>query len=92
MSGIIRHFTPDAPRAPKATTQAVSMAQQQAEQRAEASSQQEAAAYQASRNVRRTGGMRLLFSPLRDVKMDQSQEAFVSAVQKLLGNMGGRMS
>ena len=92
MSGIIRHFTPDAPTPPRATTQAVSRAQQQAEQRAEAGQQQETAAYQASRNVRRTGGMRLLFSPLRDVKMDQGQEAFVSAVQKLLGNMGGRMS
>ena len=90
MSGIIRHFTPDAPK--PVNQPGVSMAQQQAEQRAEAGQQQEAAAYQASRNVRRTGGMRLLFSPLRDVKMDQSQEAFVSAVQKLLGNMGGRMS
>ena len=90
MSGIIRHFTPNAPK--QANQAGVSKAQKQAEQRAEASSQQEAASYQASRNVRRTGGMRLLFSPLRDVKMDQSQEAFVSAVQKLLGNMGGRMS
>jgi hypothetical protein len=90
MSGIIRHFTPDAPQ--PVNQPGVSRAQQQAEQRAEAGQQQETAAYQASRNVRRTGGMRLLFSPLRDVKMDQSQEAFVSAVQKLLGNMGGRMS
>jgi hypothetical protein len=90
MSGIIRHFTPDAPK--PVNQPGVSRAQQQAEQRAEAGQQQETAAYQASRNVRRTGGMRLLFSPLRDVKMDQSQEAFVSAVQKLLGNMGGRMS
>ena len=83
MSGIIRHFTPDAPRAPKATTQAVSKAQQQAEQRAEAGSQQEAASYQASRNVRRTGGMRLLFSPLRNA----APEDQTAMIQKLLGTM-----
>lgn len=86
MSGIIRHFTPDAPR--PVNQPGVSRAQQQAEQRAEAGSQQEAASYQASRNVRRTGGMRLLFSPLRDLPADQQQEA----LQKLLGAMGGRMS
>ena len=86
MSGIIRHFTPNAPK--QANQAGVSKAQKQAEQRAEASSQQEAASYQASRNVRRTGGMRLLFSPLRDLPADQRQEA----LQKLLGAMGGRMS
>ena len=90
MSGIIRHFTPDAPR--PANEAGVKKAQADAEARAGALSQQETAAFQARRNVRRTGGLRLLFSPLRDVKMDQSQESFVSAVQKLLGNMGGRMS
>ena len=85
MSGIIRHFTPNAPK--QANQAGVSKAQKQAEQRAEAGSQQEAAAYQASRNVRRTGGMRLLFSPLRDLPADQQQEA----LQKLLGAMGGKM-
>ena len=85
MSGIIRHFTPNAPK--QANQAGVSRAQQQAEQRAEAGQQQEAASYQASRNVRRTGGMRLLFSPLRDLPADQRQEA----LQKLLGAMGGKM-
>jgi hypothetical protein len=89
MSGIIRHFTPDAPQ--PVNQAGVNKAQADAEARAGALSQQEAAAFQARRNVRRTGGLRLLFSPLRDVKMDQGQEAFVSAAQKLLGNMGGRM-
>ena len=85
MSGIIRHFTPNAPK--QANQAGVSKAQKQAEQRAEAGQQQEAASYQASRNVRRTGGMRLLFSPLRDLPADQRQEA----LQKLLGAMGGKM-
>jgi hypothetical protein len=82
MSGIIRHFTPDAPR--PVNQPGVSKAQADAEQRAAAGQKQEGAAYQASRNVRRTGGMRLLFSPLRDLPADQQQEA----LQKLLGTMG----
>jgi hypothetical protein len=86
MSGLIRHFTPDAPK--PVNQPGVSRAQQQAEQRAEAGQQQETAAYQASRNVRRTGGMRLLFSPLRDLPADQQQEA----LRQLLGAMGGKMS
>jgi len=81
MSGIIRHFTPDAPR--PVNQPGVSRAQQQAEQRAEAGSQQEAASYQASRNVRRTGGMRLLFSPLRNA----APEDQTAMIQKLLGTM-----
>ena len=86
MSGIIRHFTPDAPK--PVNQPGVSKAQADAEQRAAAGQKQEGAAYQASRNVRRTGGMRLLFSPLRDLPADQQQEA----LQKLLGAMGGKMS
>jgi hypothetical protein len=40
--------------------------------------------FQARRNVRRTGGLRLLFSPLRDVAPgDQA-----AALQKILGSMG----
>jgi hypothetical protein len=74
MSGIIRHFTPDAPRP----------VNQPGVSKAQADEKQEGAAYQASRNVRRTGGMRLLFSPLRDLPADQQQEA----LQKLLGTMG----
>lgn len=81
MSGIIRHFTPNKPK--QANQAGVSRAQQQAEQRAEAGSQQEAASYQASRNVRRTGGMRLLFSPLRDA----APEDQTAMIQKLLGTM-----
>ena len=81
MSGIIRHFTPDAPR--PVNQAGVNKAQADAEARAGALSQQEAAAYRASRNVRRTGGMRLLFSPLRDV----ASEDQTAMIQNLLGTM-----
>ena len=86
MSGLIRHFTPNAPQ--PVNQPGVSKAQADAEQRAAAGQKQEGAAYQASRNVRRTGGMRLLFSPLRDLPADQQQEA----LRQLLGSMGGKMS
>ena len=82
MSGIIRHFTPNAPR--PVNQAGVNKAQADAEARAGALSQQEAAAFQARRNVRRTGGLRLLFSPLRDVAPgDQA-----AVLQKILGSMG----